>query len=108
MTSLTLITLLNAFKTANGIPSVYREFTIPPTTNQYIAWLDLGDDPFAADNVSYISRPSFAIEYYSKGSRDFAGEVKLETALTKAGIYWRKLAPTYINDQAVHMTVYYI
>lgn len=108
ITSLTLIGILNEYKTATGIPAVYREFASPPTTNQYIAWLDLGNDPFAADNISYVGNQSFAIEFYSKRNRDFADEKKLEDKLTAHGIYWRQLAPTYINDQAVHVTVYYI
>lgn len=59
---------------------------------------------WAADNVTYYSRPRFTVELYTK-TRDLDTEALFETAFTAAGLYFTK-ETAYLDDERCQMTVF--
>ena len=70
----------------------------------FVCWFSQSEYAFAADNVSYYTRPRFSVELYTK-QRDPTTEALFETAFKNAGLYYTK-ETEYLDDERCQVTVF--
>ena len=90
-----------------GIPYAYYQFKEPPTGEKYIAYLETGKERFLADNKVYKYKSSFAIELYTK-YKDIETEEKLISLFEQNEIVWTGGESTYMEDEKMYITVFYV
>lgn len=102
MTLSELKTLLNTV-----LPDKVAYYAFPPKEAPllpYITFYMTGSDNFGADNIVYHAATPVRIELY-EALRDSTTEGSLESALTKAGLYWTR-DDAYIDDEKCYELIY--
>lgn len=94
---------LSTVLSSTGIPFACHHWEeVQPTP--YGVYFDERANNFAADGIVYFSVPHYIVELYIP-QRDPVTEGKVESALTNAGIYWRKGA-AWVEDLRLFQVYY--
>ncbi|MBR4554362.1 MAG: hypothetical protein IKO27_02080 [Ruminococcus sp.] len=78
-----------------------------PKSPPYCAILELKPDTLDADDKAYYSRPTYAVELYTK-RRDYTSEGLIESIFERNDIYYIKSARVYLREEKKMQIVYNI
>ena len=87
-----------------GIPATYMRFTQkqrPP----YAVYYGDGQDKMIADDVPYVKRENYTVEYYF-AEKSAAKEAQLEEEFTAQGFAYDKSEDVYISDEKINVIYY--
>ena len=87
-----------------GIPATYMRFTQkqrPP----YAVYYGAGQDKMIADDVPYVRRENYTVEYYF-AEKSSAKEAQLEAQLIGEGFAYDKSEDVYISDEKINVIYY--
>lgn len=106
---MTIVQMKNLLESISGFQGkvTYWEWPIGESPAlPFVCYFSNSETEFAADNITYYSRPNFSVELYSK-TRDFNTEALFEEAFRNAGLYYSKDAE-YLDDERCWVTVFSI
>ena len=93
---------------SSKIPFAYREWPeeLGPPSLPWGVYLQVRDHPFGADGIVYANATGYHVELYTE-RKEPETEAKLETAFSRAGIYYQK-SELYIDSERLYEILYEI